>query len=99
MRMAGDKMAKYRKKPVVVEAFQWMGGCNQEDAPEWIIKAINDDSVCLEDIGLPEVRLCIKTLEGTMQASVGDYIIQGVDGELYPCKPYIFEKTYEKVVD
>lgn len=43
--------------------------------------------------------LKIETLEGTMKASVGDYIIKGVNGEFYPCKPDIFEKTYERVID
>lgn len=61
-------MAKYRKKPVVIEAYQ------------------------------TDVELDIETLEGTMHASVGDYIITGVHGEKYPCKPDIFEKTYDPVV-
>lgn len=60
-------MAKYRKKPVVVDAYQ------------------------------TDKELEIETLEGTMHASIGDYIITGVNGEKYPCKPDIFEKTYEKV--
>lgn len=60
-------MAKYRKKPVVIEAYQ------------------------------TDKELTINTLEGVMHASAGDYIITGVNGEMYPCKPDIFEKTYEKV--
>ena len=50
------------------------------------------------DCDSPPVELFIKTLEGVHHASVGDYIIQGVNGELYPCKPDIFEKTYDKVM-
>ena len=60
-------MAKYRKKPVVIEAYQ------------------------------TEIELDIETLEGTMHANAGDWIITGVNGEKYPCKSDIFEKTYEPV--
>ena len=83
-------MTKYRKKPVVIEAFQWMG---DEDAPEqewpaWI--ASRSDFSILEDD-----TIAIETLEGQMVAEKGDWIIRGVKGELYPCKPDIFEMTYE----
>nr|DAX37694.1 MAG TPA: PGDYG protein [Caudoviricetes sp.] len=50
-----------------------------------------------ETCDLPPCELYIETLEGTHHVSVGDYVIQGVNGELYPCKPDIFEKTYEEV--
>nr|DAS46923.1 MAG TPA: PGDYG protein [Caudoviricetes sp.] len=60
-------MARYRKKPVVIEAEQ------------------------------TDKEMIIHTLEGDMKASIGDYIITGVNGEKYPCKPDIFKKTYEKV--
>lgn len=63
------EVKKYRKKPVVISAYQ------------------------------TDVAFDIETLEGTMRASVGDYIITGVDGEQYPCKPDIFKKTYEEVLD
>ncbi len=86
---------KYRKKPVVIEAFKWTGGPDQEEDPVWIVEAIKKGEVWFKDIGTPDVRCCIKTLEGTMAASVGDYIIKGVKGEIYPCKPEIFEATYE----
>lgn len=81
-------MAKYRKKPVVIEAIRWTGKnimevCNFLSKTSWTLgKGIN-----------------IETLEGTMRANPGDYIIKGVNGEYYPCKPDIFEKTYEKVED
>lgn len=64
-----DKVKKFRKKPVIVEAYK----TNEE--------------------------LMIQTLEGNMKASPGDWIITGVHGEKYPCKPDIFEKTYEPVED
>lgn len=81
-------MAKYRKKPVVIEAIQWTGKKSWCDAWNFIpYKKYEIEGECL----------LIKTLEGTMRASPGDYIICGVNGEYYPCKPYIFEKTYEKV--
>lgn len=87
---------KYRKKPVVIEAFQLKEnfmkiGENCEGAPDWAINAYDDGIIYFDDKG----KCFIKTLEGVHHASVGDYIIQGIDGELYPCKPDIFAKTYE----
>lgn len=76
---------KYRKKPVVVEAVQWTGD-NTSEIMKWVGgKAYFRDT------------LYIKTLEGDYRASVGDYIIKGVKGEFYPCKPDIFERTYELI--
>lgn len=81
-------MAKYRKKPVVIEAVRYVGGVkNKAQLCHFIGVAnyyIDEDE-----------NLVIKTLEGDMKASIGDYIIKGVHGEFYPCKPDIFEKTYE----
>lgn len=77
---------KYRKKPVVIEAIQWNG-----DNTEEILRFC--DSSCTYETN-PAV-LSIKTLEGVMTASRGDYIIKGVNGEFYPCKPDIFAATYE----
>lgn len=88
---------KYRKKPVVIEAFQWTGGSNQEDDPEWIIKTIMDGEAWFENEGTPDVKFMIRTLEGVHEASVGDYIICGIAGEIYPCKPDIFKATYEPI--
>lgn len=85
-------MARYRKRPVIVEAFLWTGGIDQVEDPEWIVTAIKEDRVWFE-----QGRLLIATLEGIHKARVGDYIIQGVQGEMYPCKPDIFEQTYEEV--
>ena len=76
----------YRKKPVVVDAVQWTGE-NHAEMCEFI------DPEAFEII--PRVGLVIHTLEGDHHASPGDYIIKGVNGEFYPCKPDIFAKTYE----
>ena len=88
---------KWRKKPVVIEAFQWTADANQEFDPEWIINAIQEGTVSFKEEGYETVSLVIKTLEGDHIATRGDYIIRGVKGELYPCKPEIFHLTYEPV--
>ena len=80
---------RYRKKPVEVEVVQWTG----DNYPE-IEKFCTKNATCLV-VG----ELYIETLEGGHHASVGDYIIRGVQGECYPCKPGIFHSTYEKVRD
>ena len=82
-------MSHYRKKPVVIEAKQWRG-LNHYEIFEFIGA---DNHFFSED----QKDLYILTLEGTMKASIGDFIIKGVHGEFYPCKPEIFEKTYEFV--
>jgi hypothetical protein len=91
-------MAKYRKKPVVIDAFQWTGGIDQTEDPVWIVEAIEDGKVTLDNVNGTTVLL-IETLEGQMRTLPGDYIIRGVKGEIYPCKPDIFEATYEAVED
>jgi len=98
-------MAKFRKKPVVIEAFGYFpkgpgAGRYFHDMPDWLEAAYDDDVVSnVSTDDHPEPRLKIKTLEGTMYADYGDWIIRGVKGELYPCKPDIFEATYEPVGD
>jgi hypothetical protein len=79
-------MPKFRKRPVVIEAFQWHG--ESVDGFERI--AVGKDELSMECYNLR-----IPTLEGVMYASEGDYIITGVKGETYPCKPDIFAATYE----
>lgn len=79
---------KYRKKPVVIEAFKW----GTDVVPDWWIKASGQFEIFV-DTG----SVIIPTLEGNHEAKVGDFIIKGIAGELYPCKPDIFEKTYEQV--
>ena len=90
-------MSYWRKKPVVIEAFLWTGGPDQTEDPLWIVDAINRGDVGFNDICSPKVTMWIKTLEGVMTANVGDWVIKGVNGEIYPCKPDIFENTYEAV--
>lgn len=79
-------VAKYTKKPVTIEALQWTG--------ENITDVIAFCNVCYMKPIDGKEQLQISTLEGSMTASVGDYIIKGVKGEFYPCKPDIFELTY-----
>lgn len=90
-------MAKYKKKPVVIEAFEWTGGPDQTEDPAWIVDAIKLGTVFFVNSGTAGVKMKIQTLEGVMTADLGDYIIQGIKGEIYPCKPDIFQATYEKV--
>ena len=92
-------MAKYRKKPVEIEAIQW-NGINLSEIKEFV-----GDSLVYDIIdtawqvgkGKPHVLMKIKTREGDMDVSEKDFIIKGINGEYYPCKPDIFEKTYESV--
>ena len=98
---------KFRKKPVFVEAFQMTKERRYDNSewPQWLHKAWNMQAIekgamftspdgCQH--GEPE-PLFIQTLEGTQKIGWGDYIIQGVHGEIYPCKPDIFKETYEAV--
>jgi hypothetical protein len=82
-------MSKFRKKPVVIEAEQYLPGALVRSA--WLFNAMRDGLVYQSN------GLTIKTLEGEMTASAGDWIIKGVKGEIYPCKPDIFAATYEAV--
>jgi hypothetical protein len=81
-------MSFFRKKPVVIEAFKWM----HDKAPEWWIEKSGR-----YNMNIDSGTVYIPTLEGIMSAQKGDMIIKGVNGEFYPCKPDIFEKTYELV--
>lgn len=84
---------KYRKKPVVIEAVKY-NGLNLVEIQKFIGKSLETDFYDNE-VTAPILSLIIPTLEGDMKAMPGDYIIKGVNGEPYPCKPDIFEKTYE----
>lgn len=91
-------MSLFKKKPVIIEAFQYDGDMVDNYGvpyvPAWAICALEDDkTMYYKDAG----ELYIKTLAGDHHVSVGDYIIKGVAGELYPCKPDIFQKTYEPI--
>ncbi len=101
-------MGKYRKKPIVIEAVQLtrksLGKICEFVEKEafgrsvWVSKATMEYSDNRKD-GYDRIGIIIKTLEGDHLAVEGDYIIKGVNGEFYPCKPDIFEKTYEKMED
>lgn len=85
-------MLKFRKKPVVIEAVQFDGNIRSLDV---IPFSIAGAWLAGKDEKGPYVK--IPTLEGEMRADAGDWIIRGINGEYYPCKPDIFEKTYDKV--
>jgi len=88
--------ANYRKKPVVIEAMRWNGEPERPGTSDVLIWMRNANChVFVRGDGL----LSIATLEGTTVASKGDWIIRGVKGEFYPCKPDIFEATYEAVTE
>lgn len=86
-------MAQYRKKPAIIEAVQYDGNFRCLDI--FPINEVGKIIVGTDNFGNPCLK--IPTLEGVMIASKGDYIIRGVKGEYYPCKPDIFEMTYEPV--
>jgi hypothetical protein len=89
-------MAAFRKKPVVIEAVQYTGKPMPVDqVPPWLFNAMLDRTVIPSPDHAPAKYLTIKTLEGNHRADIGDWIIRGVKGELYPCKPGIFAVTYE----
>ena len=85
----------YRKKPVVIEAMRWTGGARAATSViNWILAGDGIASYDDPD-GNGGGLLRINTLEGTMRANPGDWIIRGVKGEFYPCKPDIFAATYD----
>jgi hypothetical protein len=100
-------MGLFRKKPVMIEAVQFFGldvaenGCHnihfdtKEELPKWLRDALIDETIfaALTDIE----HIYVKTAEGLMEAAEGDWIIRGVKGEIYSCKPDIFAMTYDPV--
>lgn len=92
---------KYRKKPVVIEAVQFLGIDGgkllfSEDQPDWLKAGFANELIRVHPI-FPDTRLQVETLEGNMIADKEDWIICGVKQELYPCKPDVFEESYEEV--
>ena len=83
---------KFRKKPVIVDAEEWTGD-NIEDISIFMAEAVD------WHIRNGKKAIPIQTLEGTMYAEQGDWIIKGIQGEFYPCKPDIFDETYEHLDD
>jgi hypothetical protein len=94
-------MPKYRKLPIVIDALIW-NGKNHRSMFNFL-GGSNSDHISTSgenfyiDHGKVEGGLMLKTLEGEHKASVGDYVIKGISGEFYPCKPDIFKATYEQV--
>ena len=93
---------RFRKRPVVIEAYQ-ITECDYDgfilfghfcNPPWWLEDAVTERRVYIKGH-----MIYIETLEGEMRVSINDYVVRGVDGELYPCKASIFEKTYERVED
>lgn len=80
---------KYRSKVVEIEAVQ----LPVQEAPAWLADAMDHGDVWMYANGMADIR----TLEGIMHAKPGDWIIRGTEGELYPCKPSVFERKYEPV--
>lgn len=85
-------MSKYVKKPIIIEAFR-MG---IDYIPDWFMDEVTNNNIILREEG-GRTYSEIKTLEGTMRADYGDYVILGVNKEIYPCKADIFDKTYNPV--
>lgn len=95
------KVSKFRKKPIVIEAFQMTNvrRWDNNEWPEWLNEAwqkdIGEANSLWCDVDPPHDSLHISTLEGVLNIDWNDWIIKGVQGELYPCKPDIFEATYD----
>ena len=85
----------YRKKPVEIEAWEFTREALKSD-DSWVRLYVDELHLISQYAG-EVLYIEIDTLEGTMRANLGDFIIKGVQGEFYPCKPDIFEQTYEKV--
>lgn len=95
---------KYKKKPFEIEAIRWTGCMRSFEEIKQFCPGIVDGGAVWHPYAPPEAApstsswpLFIQTLEGNMAAQIGDYIIKDVKGEFYPCKPDIFEMTYDKV--
>ncbi len=86
-------MKKYRKKPIVIEAIQFIGTSESFDE----IKKWSKGNLYYDYQHNPD-NVYIETLEGHLYVTINDFIIKGIAGEFYPCKPDIFEKTYEEVL-
>lgn len=85
---------KYRKKPVIIDAFRF----RINDIPDWFMDKVSTNEITMHETQKPGYKSCclINTLEGVMRGEEGDYIIKGIKGEIYSCKANIFEESYEK---
>lgn len=89
-------MMKFQKKPVVIEAKQFNSIVDYIEIVAWM-KESGDTSALADEVRYATPLMLLSTLEGTMAANPGDWIIRGVNGEFYPCKPGIFAKSYDPV--
>lgn len=92
-------MPKFRKKSIVIEAYQFSNRIGTDTRPAWIIEARDAGKVKVTQPREAPAFMEIQTLEGVMRAEVDDWIIKGVKGEIYPCKPDIFAATYDAADD
>jgi len=84
-------MSSFRKKPIVIQAFR----LGIDNIPDWFMDRVSTNEIILRGERNDLREADIHTLEGVMRANKGEWIIKGVGGEVYPCKPEIFEATYE----
>ena len=92
---------KYRKKPIIIDAIQY-SGLNIDEIKNFTNKNCNIeiyDTGYQANVTPPLVKITIHTLEGDLNVTKDDYIIKGIKGEFYPCKPDIFEQTYEPIAE
>ncbi|ENY8602453.1 hypothetical protein [Clostridioides difficile] len=89
-------MAKFVRKSDKIEAFKWIKNTKQTELPIWIIEAIKNGDIWF-GVNSKEAVIFVRTIVGTYEANIGDYIIQRKEGELYPCNAQEFEELYEKV--
>lgn len=93
-------MSLWRKRPTQIEAFRWFAPAGeQEETPDWLIAAMNSGEVCVR-FPHDDERRCmdIITDRGTVTAKPGDWVIRGVEGELYPCTHSVFIATYDPII-
>lgn len=90
---------QYRKKPLVVKALRYTGVESIPEAEKFVGKSLKIGSSAYDGKKYTMANIYIETLEGDMYVSNGDYIIKGVKGEFYPCKPDVFEATYEEATN
>ncbi len=95
--LASEQAGQYRKKPIVIEAYRFENKVGPDTRPPWVIAAEKDRTIIFINSRNRPPHLTIGTLEGDMRAEIGDWIIKGVKGEIYPCKPDIFAMTYEPI--
>lgn len=95
--LAERGVTRFRKRPVVVDAYEFHNRIGTDTRPRWIVEAAEAGMVRFTQPRDAPGYLTIKTLEGDMRANPGDWIVRGVAGEIYPVKPLIFAETYEPV--